>query len=206
MQNRKIFAWSQAAPGFLPSRGSVRSVLGWVGRDLRSGARILGVAPVLQCSGGCLEQTWGPLCSLAVEVAGAEPNAKALPWGVSVAEKPCDRCGDASFVACDVSFSLHPSKLRLQQVTGNSLLRFLYPTKDADGGRPEHGCNDGQHSPAMGQAAPFYLCCALGCAQPELLAARAVPVPAAHGQPFLHSPMVHSASAARGRLRTPQGL
>lgn len=74
------------------------------------------------------------------------------------------------------------------------------------GGRPEHGCSDGQHSPAMGQAAPFYLCCALGLAQLELLAAGAMPVPAAHGQPFLHSPVVHSASAARGRLRTPQGL
>lgn len=109
-------------------------MLGWVGRDLRSGARILGVAPVLQCGRGCLEQTWGPLCSQAGEVAGAEPNAKALPWGMSVAEKPCDRCSDASFVACDVSFSLHPSTppdCDCSRSQG-SLLRFLYPTEDAD--------------------------------------------------------------------------
>lgn len=51
---------------------------------------------------------------------------------MSVAEKPGDRCDSASFVACGISFSRHPSKLRLQQVTGSGLLRFLYPTEDAD--------------------------------------------------------------------------
>lgn len=76
MQSRKISAQSQAAPGFLPSQGSVRSVLGWVGRDLRSGARILGVAPVLQCGGLCLEQMLGPLCSQAGEVVRAEQMPK----------------------------------------------------------------------------------------------------------------------------------